>query len=93
MAQGRRVELTVTPDVAFVRVCEVMAQVGKVESTSEISRSLVGKARYGLNPVRVRISVMGGTDPSSSVVEFSGKGQDVWGAAPRKVIDRIVDAL
>jgi hypothetical protein len=88
MAESRRVELAVGPDEGFRKIQAAVASVGKVEDANPTTRSLVGKVRYGLNPVRVRISVLSGPADGTSVVEIGGKGQDIWGAAARKATDK-----
>jgi hypothetical protein len=89
----RRIEIQAPPDVAFERLQAAFSSIGSVEETSSLTRTLTGKARYGLNPVRLRISVLSGFSGESAVLDIQGRGQDVWGVASRKVIDRLVDAL
>ena len=89
----RRVELATPPAEAYVRLTKAAGAIGKVEEASEVARYVVCKARYGLNPVRLRISVLSGATPDSSVLEFSGRGQDVMGVASRKVIDSLIAKL
>lgn len=93
MTQTRRVELGSSPDRTFETVVQAMSLVGKVEDANAATRTVVGKARYGLNPVRLRIAVLTAPGGAGSVVEIGGKGQDVWGAASRKVTDRLIEAL
>jgi hypothetical protein len=93
MAVTRTVEVSVPPDEAFQKVRAAMESIGKVEEANPTTRSIVGKARHGLNPVRLRISVLLGAQAGTAVIEIGGKGQDVWGAAPRKVIDRLIAAI
>jgi len=66
---------------------------GKIEEAQENSRFLVLKARYGLNPVRLRVSVLSGPSADTSRLDIHGRGQDIWGIASRKVIDRLCAAL
>jgi hypothetical protein len=89
----RRVELQLPPDVAWQRLQTAFASIGKVEEAADSTRSLIGKARYGLNPVRLRISVLSSHSPEAAVLDIQGRGQDVWGVASRRVIDRLVAAL
>jgi hypothetical protein len=89
----RRIELQAPPDVAWQRLQAAFSSIGKVEEVSDSTRSLKGKARYGLNPVRLRISVLSGPSGDSAVLDIQGRGQDVWGVASRRVIDRLVAAL
>jgi len=89
----RRLEVAASPDVAFERLQRAFATIGKVEETNLGTRSLNGKARYGMNPVRLRISVLSGPSADTAVLDIQGRGQDVWGVASRKVIDRLAAAL
>lgn len=86
-------ELQQAPDEAWSALKRAAGATGKVEESSEATLFLIMKARYGLNPVRLRIAVLSGTQPGSSVLDISGRGQDVMGVASRKVIDRLVMAL
>lgn len=62
MAEGRTVEMPVPPEQAYQMVAAAMARIGRVEESNPTTWSLVGKARYGLNPVRLRISVLSGVE-------------------------------
>jgi hypothetical protein len=86
----RRVEVALSPDVAYDRVYDATNQIGKVEEARRTTRTITGKARYGLNPVRYRVAVLSGLTPESAIIEIQGRGQDIWGVASRKVIDRLV---
>ena len=90
---SRRAELALPPDEAWQRLKSAFAKIGKVEDASESTKYLVGKARYGLNPVRLRISVLSGAAPDTSVLDIQGRGQDIFGGASRKVIDRLLEAM
>jgi len=79
-----------TPDVAWQRLQAAFTQIGKIEEANSASRSLVGKARYGANPVRLRVSILTGNAATSAVLDIQGRGQDVWGVASRKVTDRLI---
>jgi hypothetical protein len=87
---ARRVELQLQPTAAWARLQQICSSLGKIEEANEMSRSLVSKTRYGLNPVRLRIAVVSGPTPDSSVLEIQARGQDVWGVASRKAMDRVV---
>ena len=90
---SRRAELAMPPDEAWERLQEAFAEIGKVTEASDNARFLVGKVRYGLNPVRLRISVLSGGAEGTSILDIQGRGQDVWGVASRKAIDRLLGAL
>jgi len=87
------IELTKTVDDAYQSLVIAAETIGKIESKSDSAKYVVLKARYGLNPVTMRCRVMSNTTGQGSVIEFSGRGQDVWGGASRKVIDRLIQAL
>jgi hypothetical protein len=90
---SRRVELAAEPAVAWSQLKSAAAQLGKIEEKSDGSRFLILKMRYGLNPVRMRVSVLSAADGQSSVLDIQGRGQDVWGVASRKAIDRLCLAI
>jgi hypothetical protein len=90
---NRRVELQRSPEHAWAVLKSAAAALGKVSETSDSTRFLIMRARYGLNPVRLRIAVLSGATPNTSVIEIQGRGQDVMGVASRKVIDKLVMAL
>lgn len=89
----RNIELQMPVDVAWTRLQSAANSVGKIEEAHQTSHYLVMKARYGLNPVRLRVSVLTGPTPETAVLEIGGRGQDVWGVASRKVIDRLCASL
>jgi hypothetical protein len=90
---ARTVELQLPTAQAWDRLKTAAASLGKVEEAHDTSRYLVLKARYGLNPVRLRVSVHTGPLAGTSRLDIQGRGQDVWGVASRKVIDRLCAAL
>jgi hypothetical protein len=92
VAKVPQVELPFSAETAFAKVLKACEEVGKVEEASELAKFIVVKAKYGLNPVRARISVVSnGTE--SSIIEFVARGQDVWGVASKTVVDRIIAAI
>jgi len=90
---SRNVELQLSPSDAWTQLKTAAANLGKVEETHEASRYLIVKARHGLNPVRLRVSVLSGPSPETSRLDIQGRGQDIWGVASRKVIDRLCAAF
>ena len=87
---ARQIELSMTPEIAWQRLQAAFDQIGKIEEANDASRTLIGKARYGTNPVRLRVSILTGNTPPSAVLDIQGRGQDVWGVASRKVMDRLI---
>ena len=90
---SRRAELSIPPDQAWKILQETFDGVGKIEKADEGARSLSGKIRYGLNPVRLRITVLSSPNLNASVLDIQGRGQDVWGVASRKAIDKLLEAF
>jgi hypothetical protein len=90
---ARTVELQLPTATAWDRLKTAATSLGKIEEAQENSRFLMLKARYGLNPVRLRVSVLSGPSAGTSRLDIQGRGQDVWGVASRKVIDRLCAAL
>jgi hypothetical protein len=89
----RRVEIQAPMPHTWNSLLAGAGSLGRVEEQHPASKYFLMKARYGLNPVRLRVSVMNGPTEQSSVVEITGRGQDVWGVASRKVIDRLLATL
>ena len=87
------VELSQSVDEAYASLVSAAASIGKIQSRNDSARYIVLKARYGLNPVTMRCAVMTNASGAGAVIEFSGRGQDVWGVASRKIIDRLIEAL
>jgi len=87
------VELQVPARQAWDQLKSTAAGLGKIEEANEASRFLVFKARYGLNPVRLRVSVLSGPSEDTSRLDIQGRGQDIWGVASRKVIDGLCAAF
>jgi Mg-chelatase subunit ChlI len=90
---ARTVELQLPAATAWDRLKTAAASMGKIEEAQENSRSLILKARYGLNPVRLRVSVLSGPSAETSRIDIQGRGQDVLGVASRKVIDKLCAGL
>ena len=88
-----KVEVRQSVDEAYASLVGAAESIGKIQSRSDSARYLVLKARYGLNPVTMRCAVLTNTSGAGAVIEFSGRGQDVWGVASRKIIDRLIEAL
>jgi len=87
------VELQLSPSDAWTQLKGAAAGLGKVEEAHEAARYLILKARYGLNSVRLSVAVLSGPSEESSRLDIQGRGQDIWGVASRKVIDRLCAAF
>ncbi len=92
MAALPEMELQCPAEEGYERLLIAGAEVGTLEEYNDLARYVVIKARYGLNPVRVRASIVGLTDNTCKLT-IQGRGQDVWGTASKKVMERIVTAI
>jgi ABC-type hemin transport system substrate-binding protein len=62
--------------------------VGSVIEINKKTFSLIAKTRYGLQSVKVRISLVPEND--GVIINFNGAGDDIWGGGARKGIDKII---
>jgi RNA polymerase subunit RPABC4/transcription elongation factor Spt4 len=92
-AERRSVELAVPADVAFEKLREAMQRKGELKSANSVTRTLIGKMRYGASSVRLRVTVESGDAANTSKVAVAAEGQDVFGVAARKVSERLLDAI
>jgi hypothetical protein len=76
----------------FRRIQEIGKDIGSVKDVNPSEGTLVINSRYGLNPVRVSV-VIKAKSSTISTVKLAGQGQDIWGGAAKRVIDRIVAEL
>lgn len=89
----RQVEVRRGRDETWQALRAALADIGTLEDEQPSIGALTGKIRYGANPVRVRASVMSAPAEGSSVVTFDARGQDIFGVASRKVVDRLLARL
>lgn len=90
---SRVVEYGKEPSEAWEDLLAASKAIGRIEESRENARYLIVKARYGLNPVRLRVSIRSGNDRATSILDIEGRGQDVWGVASRKIIDRLIGTM
>lgn len=93
LAERRSVQLAVPADVAFEKLCDAMQRKGRLTSTNPLTRTLTGKMRYGVNGVRLRVTVESADVANTAAVAIAADGQDVFGVAARKVSERLLDAI
>jgi hypothetical protein len=73
-------------------LARAFGSVGKVLDSSETTGTISGRVRYGLQTVRLRVSVFEET-PERSRIEIQGFGDDIWGGGARKGADKLIQAL
>jgi len=76
---------------AYAAVIAAAAAVGKVREASEELGTVTLRTRYGLQSVRLRISVI--PDEHGCRVAIGSFADDVWGGGARRGTDKFVRAL
>ena len=71
---------------------QAFASIGKVVEVSKLTASVTGKTRYGLQAVKLRVSVLPQGE-ASSTIQIQGFGDDIWGGGARKGTDKLLRAL
>lgn len=65
---------------------------GKLLESSDVTRTVTGRVRYGLQRIKLRVSVHDHGD-GTSVLHVHAFGDDVWGGGARKGTDKLLQAL
>jgi uncharacterized phosphosugar-binding protein len=76
----------------FRRIQEIGKDIGSVKDVNPSEGTLMINSRYGLNPVKVSVAIRA-KNSTASTIKLFGHGQDIWGSAAKRVIDRIVAEL
>ena len=90
-SSSREVFLSMPVEKAFTLAVRAAERCGKVLDQQPATSSLTLRTRYGLQSVKLRISLLpkeGGT-----ALQIAGAGDDVWGGGARKGSDKFVQAL
>jgi hypothetical protein len=66
--------------------------IGKALQVSKTTLSITGRTRYGLQSVKLRVSVLSQGE-HKSLVQIQGFGDDMWGGGARKGTDKLLQAL
>lgn len=90
---NRRVQYDVERAEAVAAVETAFGSIGKVLEVQPGTGTVIGRARYGLQSVKLRVSVLDGPRPGTSVLEITGASDDLWGAAARKGTEKLIAAL
>lgn len=80
------------PISAFTAVVATLGRIGKVTAQNPSMGLIEGCIRYGLNSVKIRVSVRADGPRCSTVIVESAKG-DVWGVAGKAVTEMLMEAL
>jgi hypothetical protein len=89
---GRTVQYPKSSLEALADLERAFSAIGKVVEISKSTMSITGKTRYGLQFVKLRVSVLDQGD-AKSLIQIQGFGDDVWGGGARKGTDKLIRAL
>lgn len=88
---GREVFLRLDNDAAFAVLETAGNQIGSILSSSKVTGTLEIKTRFGLQSVKLRVSLLPHEDGTKVLV--GGFGDDVWGGGARKGGDKLLEAI
>lgn len=88
----REIEYPAPVGDAMDDVESALGSVGRLLESSRTLNTAVGKTRYGLQSVKLRISVVD-TGRGTSLIKIGAFGDDVWGGGARKGTDKLLKAL
>ena len=89
---SRSVQYQKPAEQAYTDVKCAFEQIGRIESASEITLSVSGKTTYGLQSIKLRVSVIG-KDETNSLLQIQAAGDDVWAGGARGGTDRLIQTL
>jgi hypothetical protein len=89
---GRTVQYPRPELQALADLQRAFEAIGKVVEINKTTLSITGKARCGLQSVKLRVSVLSQGD-DRSLIQIQGFGDDVWGGGARKGTDKLLRAL
>jgi len=86
-------EIFLSTDIksAFAMCQKAGDSIGSVLECNPLTNSLTVKTRYGLQSVKLRISLK--PQEGGTLISFVGAGDDIWGGGARKGIDKFIAAL
>lgn len=79
------------PEATFNDLRRALETVGKVQEADPESFFLRGSTRFGLQKVRLKISIA--RSDQGSTVSINALADDVWGMGAKKGIERLIRAL
>ncbi len=88
---GREIFVTGDRSRAYAAVVAAGSAIGRVLEAQASTGTVTVRTRYGLQFVKLRVSVL--PDGDGSRIVISGASDDVWGGGARKGADKLVAAL
>lgn len=73
-------------------LARAFAEAGKFLESSGVTRTVTGRVRFGLQRVKLRVSVHDRGD-GTCTLEVQAFADDIWGGGARKGTDKLVAAL
>jgi hypothetical protein len=89
---GRTVQYPKSAVETLADLQRAFSSIGKVSDVSKLTLSITGRTRYGLQAIKLRVSVISQGE-HQSLVQIQGFGDDVWGGGARKGTDKLLRAL
>jgi hypothetical protein len=86
---GRTVQYAKSREQTMADLRRSFEAIGRVTEYSEVLGTVSGKCRYGLQSVKLRVSVVEET-PSRCLVQVQGFADDIWGAGARAGTDKLL---
>ena len=83
--------LALSPEAALDLLARTLQDIGKLKDVDASAGRVKGSIRYGLQRVLVKADVEQVGDGVQVI--FGAQGDDIWGAAAKKVLRRWVDAV
>jgi hypothetical protein len=87
----QEVPVDAAPAEAFSRAKSAVEATGKVTEEDQSAGFLRSSARYGLQKVRVKLTVV--QAGHASAIHIRAQGDDVWAKGAKKVIERLTQAI
>ena len=85
----KSVRVSRPPDEVFDQMRQALDRIGRIKEERE-PEFLRGSTRYGLQRVSLKVTIVPRADGSS--IEVESFGDDVWGRAARKGIEKLLKA-
>lgn len=79
-------------DQALRDVEAAFATIGKVLDSSPLTRTVTGRSRFGLQRIKLRVSIHDRGD-GTSTLQIHSFGDDIWGGGARKGTHKLLRAL
>lgn len=90
-SKDRELDYGKSPEAAFNDLHRALRSIGKIEEADPEALFLRGTTRFGLQKVRLKMSVA--PSDHGSTISIHALADDVWGKGAKKGIDKLIEAL